>query len=256
MKIAIISDIHEDYVSLKKAERMISGEGCEEVICLGDIVGFSVPFYTYHESRDANACIRWVQDHCKWAVAGNHDLYAIRKLPVSSVRGFVYPPHWYSLPFSDRVRISENRLWLYEDNELSALLDADTAEYLNQLPEMVIIDVDGTRCLLSHYIYPDLTGSAMAFLAGYDDLRDHIQYMQRNLCSLGFSGHIHPGGYFRMPQPTPEVIRFGKTGELLPFDWVGVPPITCSKNNNGFLVWDTKQHTIKAIPLRKKFLLG
>jgi len=128
-------------------------------------------------------------------------------------------------------------------------------EYLAGLPEMVIIEPDGQRCLLSHYIYPDLSGSARDFLTGYDDLRDHIRFMQQNHCSLGFSGHIHPGGYFRFSQPSPEVIRFGKSNSLMPFDWVGVPLITCSKNNNGFLIWDTRERTIEAIPLRKRFAL-
>ncbi len=254
MRVAIIADIHEDYLSLKKAGRLISRAGCDTIVCLGDIVGFSVPFYSYFDSRDANGCVRWVKDHCQWVVAGNHDLYAVRKLPESDVRGFVYPPDWYRLPFSQREALSKGQLWLYEDNELSAMLDNDSAEYLAGLPEMVIAEIDGRRCMFSHYIYPDLSGSAKEFLTGYDDLKDHLRFMQQRHCTLGFSGHIHPGGLFRFTQPTPDVIRFSKITQINPFDWVGVPPISCSKNNNGFLIWDTERGAIEAIPLRRRFI--
>ncbi len=44
MKLAIITDIHEDRVNLVKALRMIEKEACDEIACLGDIVGFSTPF--------------------------------------------------------------------------------------------------------------------------------------------------------------------------------------------------------------------
>ncbi len=86
MKIAIISDIHEDYISLMQAVRLIEKKKCDEVICLGDIVGFSIPFYDYIETRNGSACVKWVKNNCKYTIAGNHDLYAVRKVPVNQVR--------------------------------------------------------------------------------------------------------------------------------------------------------------------------
>ena len=37
MRIALISDIHEDVVSLKQALRKISKQKVDEIACLGDI---------------------------------------------------------------------------------------------------------------------------------------------------------------------------------------------------------------------------
>ena len=122
MKIAIISDIHEDYISLLQAARLIEQKNCDEIVCLGDIVGYSIPFYDYLDTRDASNCVEWVRTNCKYVVAGNHDLYASRKIPVSRVRDFVYQENWYNLSYSQRKEISQNALWLYEDNELSLSL--------------------------------------------------------------------------------------------------------------------------------------
>jgi predicted phosphodiesterase len=253
MKIAIVSDIHEDFASLMRAARLISQEGCDEVICLGDIVGFSVPYYDYYDTRDASACVEWVKSNCRHVIAGNHDLFAVRKVPKAGVRDFSFPENWYSLPFKQRESIAGNRLWLYEDNELSALLDVASAEYISSLPEMAVLDVDGIRCLLTHFIHPDITGSAREFLVGYNDLFPHLRWMKEQQCTLGFSGHIHAHGIIRNRNQMLEVTGFGKCARLDGFDWIGMPAISAAKNNHGFVIWDTASKTVKAIPLKRKF---
>lgn len=57
MKLGILSDIHEDVTNLKKAIRDMEKSNCDELICLGDIVGFSHFYEEYIEQRDANECI-------------------------------------------------------------------------------------------------------------------------------------------------------------------------------------------------------
>ncbi|MFO7723538.1 MAG: metallophosphoesterase family protein [Bacteroidales bacterium] len=255
MKIAIISDIHEDYASLMKAARLISQEGCEEVICLGDIVGFSVPYYDYFDTRDATACIGWVQANCRHVIAGNHDLFAVRRIPKTNVRDFVYPDDWYKLPFHQRSLIAGNRIWLYEDNELSALLDDASTEYLSGLPEQIELDVDGVRCMLTHFVHPDVTGSAREFLVGYNDLFPHLRYMKEHGCTLGFSGHIHAHGLIRNRNQMLEVSNFSKNVRLNGFDWIGLPAISAARNSSGFLIWDTTNRSVKAIPLKRKFII-
>jgi Icc-related predicted phosphoesterase len=47
MRLAFISDIHEDVESLRRILRKAEKRGYDQLICLGDISGFSLPFYTY-----------------------------------------------------------------------------------------------------------------------------------------------------------------------------------------------------------------
>lgn len=254
MKIAIVTDIHEDYRSLLKAETMISREGCDAIVCLGDTVGFSVPFYQYIETRDGNACIDWVKSSCRWSVTGNHDLFAIRKVPTADVRGFSYPEGWYALSYPERQTLAGGRLWLYEDHELSALLGAEQQRYLYDLPEWLIIEEGGIRCMLSHFIAPDITGSACEFLLNGNDLQSHYRWMQENRCTLGFSGHVHANGLLRMSGGYPDLTPFGRPIQPQSFEWIGTPCISESKGIQGFTVWDSDNNTIRAISLRRRLL--
>lgn len=61
MKIGIISDIHEDILSLSRALRMLEKERCDRVVSLGDIVGFDNGYYGAGRVQDAEACIRLVE---------------------------------------------------------------------------------------------------------------------------------------------------------------------------------------------------
>jgi predicted phosphodiesterase len=254
MKIAIVTDIHEDYRSLLRAETMISREGCDAIACLGDIVGFSVPFYQYFDTRNGAACVDWVKANCRWAVIGNHDLYAIRKLPESEVRGFKFPEYWYQMPYARRLELSEGRLWLYEDNELSARLGEEQQRYLMDLPEWLIIEEGDVRCMISHFIAPDLTGSSCEFLLNSNDLKYHYAWMQQQQCTLGFSGHIHANGLLRMVDGFPVLTSFGRSVQPNPYEWIGTPCISESKGVQGFTVWNTNDHSVKAISLRRRLL--
>ena len=81
MKLGIISDIHEDLLSLKVAMSRLEQKHCDEIICLGDTVGFSLPHHKNVYSKDANYCVELVKVNCNVVVAGNHDLNALNIVP-------------------------------------------------------------------------------------------------------------------------------------------------------------------------------
>ena len=251
----MISDIHEDFQSLKLASKNIEQRNCDKIACLGDIVGFSVPFYNYLDSRNPSACVSWVMENCSFSVAGNHDLFAISKVPVSEVMSFKYPENWYQLSFQERERISAGEIWLYENNELSAMLDNKEAEYLRNLPEYIITNIEGHTVMFSHYIFPDLTGSSRHFVTDYQDLMSHIELLKSKEAGISFSGHMHCNGIKSISGQEIFLTPFGKKFFVSTHECFGLPAISSSKNSPGFAIWDTNDNSIETISLRKKFKL-
>jgi predicted phosphodiesterase len=64
MCVAIISDIHSNLEALIKALEIIDQKSVDEIICLGDIVGYGA---------DPNECIEIVRKRCSLVVKGNHE---------------------------------------------------------------------------------------------------------------------------------------------------------------------------------------
>ncbi len=194
MKIGFLSDIHEDVESLKKAIIILEKAGCNELICLGDIVGFSVPTHKYLNTRNANECISIIRTNCSIVIPGNHDLYATRRLPLFTAN-FNYPQNWYQLPFGEREELADHKIWLYEDHDLSPMLSKKNQIYLSSLEEFQKSEFDGFQLLLSHYAYPDLSGSTTEFIGNQNQLQEHFKFMEMNKCQISFSGHRHVEGH-------------------------------------------------------------
>ncbi|HCA80720.1 MAG TPA: hypothetical protein DEP53_13410 [Bacteroidetes bacterium] len=68
MRLALISDIHSNLEALKSAFEVIDQEGVDEIICLGDTVGYGA---------DPNECLSLVRDRCSTILLGNHDAAAL-----------------------------------------------------------------------------------------------------------------------------------------------------------------------------------
>ena len=149
MKIGIISDIHEDSRSLETAIRILEKKNCDELVCLGDIVGFDVLYYRYLSKRDAARCVALIRDNCRYVVAGNHDFFAARRIPASNGM-FPFPKDWYELDFRERERLGKGKVWLFEHQELSSLLNQKEKDFLESLPEHIVVEFDRQRILFSH----------------------------------------------------------------------------------------------------------
>ncbi|MBU0488432.1 MAG: metallophosphatase family protein [Bacteroidetes bacterium] len=248
MKIAIFSDIHEDYPRLAEASKLAEKKKCDQCFCLGDITGYSAPYYTHFETRDANSCVELVKSKCAYSVSGNHDLFALRKIPEFKA-GFDYPETWYSLDFSVRQKLSQGLLWLYEDEELSPLLDQTSKKYLNDLPEYQIATLNDQDFLLSHFILPDISGSQRSFPIDSDDYVQHFEFMEENNCMIAFCGHAHPEGALIATSRKVKTLIFGVHSLKERPQIIIAPPIASSRRTNGFMIFDIGEMTIEVIPL-------
>jgi predicted phosphodiesterase len=64
MRTAIISDIHSNLEALTKALEIIDRNSVDEIVCLGDIVGYGA---------NPNECVELVRQRCDAVLKGNHE---------------------------------------------------------------------------------------------------------------------------------------------------------------------------------------
>ena len=68
MRLAILSDIHSNLQALQQALSVVNGLGVDQILCLGDIVGYGA---------NPNECVDLIRKHCATVVRGNHDLATV-----------------------------------------------------------------------------------------------------------------------------------------------------------------------------------
>ncbi len=247
MKLAVFSDIHEDVTNLELALRKAERLKCNEIVCLGDIVGFSVPYYNYLTTRNANRCIELISKYCRYVVAGNHDHFAVRKLPslhpVSNL-----PNNWYLLSFQKRKEIAQNNMWLYEDNELSALLNEESYEWLSKLPEFLIISIHSYNILLSHFIFPDITGFTTSVIQYLSNHKPHVEFMTQHQIQWSLFGHIHTNKLLILNKSGihRQVLTKQINESLIS---IGIPAIASNTNFSGFAILDADKQQIELYKL-------
>lgn len=71
MKLALISDIHANLEALEAVFRDIDTQQVDDVICLGDVIGYGC---------DPLACLELVSNRCSTRLLGNHEHAALGKL--------------------------------------------------------------------------------------------------------------------------------------------------------------------------------
>ena len=77
MKLAFITDIHEDYGALSLILKNIDNKfNVDQVLCLGDIVGFNKQYNNhYKKERSAEDCIKNLIYSNTISILGNHDAH-------------------------------------------------------------------------------------------------------------------------------------------------------------------------------------
>ncbi len=190
MRIAIISDIHEDFAMLEKALAILKSVGYDMLVCLGDITGFAPEYYSHNPN--ANACVDLIRDKADVVLAGNHDLYSTQRLPSYHLEKNI-PHNWYELSIEERFNLSNNTLWLYEE-EVDPVLSAENEDFLKNLKETYVLEVGQRKILLSHFFQPDLAGISRWFPYRIHELKPHFKLMEEMNCTIAFVGHCHPEG--------------------------------------------------------------
>ena len=237
MRLAFISDIHEDFESLLNILRKAEKRGYDQLICLGDISGFSLPFYTYGNIRDAAASLQLVRQKCNWIIPGNHDLHAARRIPQHS-DVFAFPENWYTLAPAEQAELSADSIWIHDD-ELEPNYSSEDLKFLKSLPEFAVLETPECNILLSHYAFPNLSGFKKGFYSWGKEFESHFEFMQKHHCQLAFTGHAHPRGFHMVFQD--RFRHYGYRGLKIPGfpALVGVPPVTRHKHRRGFCIFDT-----------------
>ncbi|OGC01865.1 hypothetical protein A2V82_02570 [candidate division KSB1 bacterium RBG_16_48_16] len=126
MRYAIISDIHGNLAALERVLQKIGSLKCDQLVCLGDLVGYG-PY--------PNECVELVREKSDIVIMGNHDHAAIGLTDVSNFNQYA----------------SEAVVWT------ASILTERSKQYLRQLPFEYIADdllfVHATPCDPSSWNY-------------------------------------------------------------------------------------------------------
>ncbi|MFO7873530.1 MAG: metallophosphoesterase family protein [Bacteroidales bacterium] len=245
MKIAIISDIHEDILHLKAALKNIEKHRVDQIVCLGDISGYSVPYYNHLGTRNAHECLQLIRSNCAHVVLGNHDMHAAEIIPEISP-SFEYPDNWYQLAYQERKKIASGKIWLHEENDIDPLYTREDIEYIRSLPQCVVLPCSMGNILFSHYAYPNLSGAGNTFFTYVDEFRKHFDFMRQKNCRLSFFGHTHTTGILKVMQKRINKYGFRKIAVISGDTAISVPSIALNGKRNGFCIFNVKEWTLRS----------
>jgi len=219
VRIAILSDIHEDLRNLKRVLKKIDQKGCDIIICLGDISGFSTTYYSYGKSRNASACLELIRNKCEVIIPGNHDLHAAGTIPLLPAGAtYEYWPH---------------------EEDLDPGYSREEIDFLSGLPKFAILPAPGYNVFLSHYLEPNLSGYIKGFYDSGREAGSHFQLMKEHKCEVGFTGHTHVGGFYTLSPAQFKSYGY-RRHRLQDFPMVvGIPPVTRNNSHAGFCIFET-----------------
>jgi predicted phosphodiesterase len=148
MRVAIVSDIHGNRHAFEAVLDAIARSECEEMWCLGDLVGYGA---------EPDACVALAERHAAICLAGNHDLGVRGSLPLEEFsRGAALAAKWTQDEISAETRAYLNRLEPLNLDEPVGLYHASPRdpvwEYvLSPLQAELCLDVQRHRvCLIGH----------------------------------------------------------------------------------------------------------
>ncbi|MDG2186282.1 MAG: metallophosphoesterase family protein [Mariniblastus sp.] len=219
MKRAVISDIHGNYEALTMVLQHIKEQAVDEIICLGDIIGYG---------PDPLKCLDQVMENCQLTILGNHDQAAI------------FDPEGFN-PVAMKA-IFWTRDQLESDNANLELSDRRW-DFLGELPrrhdEGKYLFVHGSpRDPTNEYVFPEHI---------YEKSR--MQMLMKRFEQYCFQGHTHiPGiftesGSFLEPRQQDNFFRLTTDKCMINVGSVGQPrdedPRAC------YIILDTHENTVQ-----------
>jgi predicted phosphodiesterase len=148
MLVAIVSDIHGNRHAFEAVLDAIEASDCEEMWCLGDLVGYGA---------EPDACVELARRHAAICLAGNHDLGVRGDLPLEQFsRGAALAARWTRETISSETREFLEKLEPVELGEQVGLYHASPRdpvwEYvLSALQADLCLDAQTNRvCLIGH----------------------------------------------------------------------------------------------------------
>jgi predicted phosphodiesterase len=148
MLIAIVSDIHGNRQAFEAVLDAIEASECEEMWCLGDLVGYGA---------EPDACVELARQHAAICLAGNHDMGVRGDLPLEQFsRGAALAAQWTQGTITGETRDYLNALEPLNLEEKIGLYHASPRdpvwEYvLSALQAELCLDVQSHRvCLIGH----------------------------------------------------------------------------------------------------------
>ena len=116
MRLAIISDIHANIQALSKVLDRCEREDVDEIICLGDVVGYG---------GNPNECCELLRERCAVVLMGNHDAATVGVMDAD----YYYESAKKVLYWSRRVLTDDNFRWLYSLPYTHQRTDLDVGFY-------------------------------------------------------------------------------------------------------------------------------
>jgi len=156
MRIAIISDIHSNLEALTKTLELIKQKSVDEIVCLGDIVGYGA---------NPNECIELVRDNTKHIILGNHEDAAAT---LNNINKF-------------NIYAQTAMYWTHR------VLKVQNKEFIEKLPRT--LELYGLFFVHSSPYKPE----EWNYLISSDEIKQNFKYFSTSIC---FFGHTHfPGVY-------------------------------------------------------------
>jgi predicted phosphodiesterase len=167
---AIISDIHSNLEALTKAFELIDQESVNEIVCLGDIVGYGA---------NPNECVSLVRERCRTVLRGNHDAAAVDPgIAEAFTRNARIAAEWTGKQLSD-----ENKKFLGD------------LPYTHSRDDILFVHSSPHEPQLWYYVLTE------------EDLDAAFRSFSEQIC---FIGHSHFPGIFSEDGPAKEVRRGSK----------------------------------------------
>lgn len=148
MRLAVVSDIHGNRHAFEAVLDAIESSDCEEMWCLGDLVGYGA---------DPDACVDLAKRHASVCLAGNHDLGVRGTIPLEDFsRGAALAAQWTQETITPETLQFLRELEPQDLDEALGLYHASPRdpvwEYvLSTLQAELCLDVQNQRvCLIGH----------------------------------------------------------------------------------------------------------